>query len=142
MAEGKVSKRGRVGEGGPSKYKPEYCQLLINHMREGGSYETFATDIPDNSVTDRTLYNWEKNHPEFFQAKRRGFLLSKRHWEDLGKQIIIGDLKGSMIGWIFTMKCRFGYTDSHIDLSNMPTEQLKELVKKALEKIEEIEGKE
>ena len=38
------------------------------------------------------------------------------------------------------MKCRFGYIDAHIDFSNMPTEQLKELAKKALEKLEELES--
>ena len=142
MTEKKVSTRGRVGEGRPSQYKPGYCDLLIEHMKDGNSYETFAVMIPDKTVTERTLYNWEKVHPEFFQAKRRGFLLSKKHWEDLGKVIINGEVKGSTTGWIFTMKCRFGYVDSQIDLSNMPTEQLKELAKKALEKIEEIEGKE
>jgi len=55
--------------GAPPKYKPEYCEALIEHMAQGFPYETFAATI---DVCRRTLYNWEKEHKEFLHAKRLG----------------------------------------------------------------------
>lgn len=55
--------------GRPSLYKPEYCQLLINHMAEGLSFLSFAGVV---SVSYDTIHEWVKAHPDFSYAKGIG----------------------------------------------------------------------
>jgi len=55
--------------GRPTSYKPEYCELLMKHMKDGYSFESFA------SIAEchwDTLYEWVKVHPDFSEAKRIG----------------------------------------------------------------------
>lgn len=96
--------------GMPSKYKPEYCQMLIDHMKEGLSYETFAT-IP--RCCRDTLYAWEKAHPEFLEAKKTAFLECRIFWEKLATDNMINSNGVSLNTglWIFNMKNRFKWTD-------------------------------
>jgi hypothetical protein len=62
----------------PSKYKPEYCRQLIEHRAKGLSYESFGAIV---EVCRDTLYEWEKHHKEWKEAK--GIALSKaRLWWD------------------------------------------------------------
>ena len=49
-------------EGRPSKYKPEYCEMLIDHMSEGFTFESFGGVV---SVNRDTVYEWLSAHPEF-----------------------------------------------------------------------------
>lgn len=62
------------------KYKPEYCQLLIDHMSKGYSFSTFAANI---NTGQGTLLDWIKRYPEFAEAKDTGEQASKRFWETL-----------------------------------------------------------
>jgi len=113
----------RKGPGGPTKYKPEYCEKLIEHMSEGLSYEAFAALI---GVHRSILYDWEKSHPEFSEAKDVGFGKSLLFWEKLGRDNILNtsesfgegqssskSLNGSV--WIFNMKNRFRWRDKQPD---------------------------
>ncbi len=70
--------------GAPTKYKPEYCQRIIEffcvdpykkHVDENGN----ATDFPPKApciegfadslgVEKKTIYNWSKKHSEFLHA--------------------------------------------------------------------------
>lgn len=70
-------------EGRPTDYRPEFCELLIQHMSEGFKYESFAAVI---DVSRSVLYNWEKVHPEFMDAKNRGKDKSLLWWEKEGKK--------------------------------------------------------
>lgn len=57
--------------GAPSKYKPEYCSQLIEFMGDEARpmpYEAFAHVI---GVDRDTLYEWEKVHKEFSDAKKK-----------------------------------------------------------------------
>ena len=67
--------------GRPTKYKTEYCELLINHMAAGYSFLSFAGLI---RVNQDSLYEWERVYPEFSESKKRGFELSRLFWEGLG----------------------------------------------------------
>jgi len=55
--------------GAPSKYKEEYCQMLIDHMAQGLSFRSFAGLI---GVHFDTLYEWVKVHRNFSDAKKTG----------------------------------------------------------------------
>lgn len=91
--------------GRPTKYKKEYCEMLIAHMKSGLSYESFAAVA---NVCDDTLRQWEKDYKEFSASKKRAFIESRLFWEKIGIAGITGKIKGfNIVGWIFNMKNRF-----------------------------------
>jgi len=55
--------------GRPTNYKPEYCQMLIDHMASGLSFKSFAGVV---GVHFDTLYEWVKVHTEFSDSKKIG----------------------------------------------------------------------
>ncbi len=90
--------------GRPSKYKPEYCESLIAHMKSGLSYESFGPSI---GVNRDTLYQWEHTHDAFSDAKKRAVDESLLFWEKLGLGLAAGKIKGNPAIWIFTVCNRF-----------------------------------
>ena len=102
--------------GRPSDYKPEYCEMLIQHMAEGLSFESFAAVVDS---TKKTLYNWADANPEFLHAKERGTDKCRLFWEKLGVDHIItksesfgkgegSESKALNTGvYVFNMKNRF-----------------------------------
>jgi DNA-binding XRE family transcriptional regulator len=108
-----------MGAGRPTKYLPEYCEQLIEHMDSGLSFESFAGKI---GVSKRVLYDWEKEYPEFLHAKEIGTEKSRIFWENLGINHIVNKTDSEFQGgsksrslnssaWIFNMKNRFGWRD-------------------------------
>lgn len=69
----------RVGR--PSDYHPDFCNLLIEHMAQGLSFQSFS---PKVNVVPSTCYRWLDAHPEFRDAKELGEALSRLRWEKLG----------------------------------------------------------
>ena len=90
--------------GRPSKYKPEFCEKLILHMKSGLSYESFGPSI---NVNRDTLYHWESLFKEFSDAKKRAVDESLLFWEKLGLGLAAGKIKGNPAIWIFTVCNRF-----------------------------------
>lgn len=117
--------------GRPSLYRPEYCQMLIAHMSEGLSFETFAATIKTHRDT---LYEWEKTHQDFSDAKKAAIEACQLYWEKLGKDHIInksdsessfgmgGSSKSRSLNaaiWVFNMKNRFKWRDKQPDESEV-----------------------
>lgn len=73
--------------GHPTDYKIEYCEMLINHMAQGYSFESFGADA---HCAKDTLYEWVKVHPEFSYAKSEGTLLSLKWHESVGQKGMMG----------------------------------------------------
>ncbi len=104
--------------GRPSSYKPEYCKLVIEHLEQGYSLESFG---PKVSVHRDTIYAWRENHEEFSDAIKKGIDAGLFWWEQMGRGGMLGKVKlnGIDVGvphfnaavWIFTMKNRFKWTD-------------------------------
>jgi len=104
--------------GRPTLYRPEFCEMLIEHCREGGSIEAFAGTI---MVSIDALYDWFDKHEDFRHAKKIGYSLSLAWWENMGRQNIMNIQTTSGYGsykettsksinssiWIYTVKCRF-----------------------------------
>ena len=65
--------------GRPSKYKSEYCDKLIEHMRNGKSFESFGAVA---HATEETLNNWCRKHPDFLRAKELGKVYEREWWEN------------------------------------------------------------
>lgn len=97
-----MEEKARVGR--PTLYKPEYCQMLIEHMARGGSFEGFAGTI---RVSSEVLYDWIERHSEFLQAKKEGFAASRVFWEQTMADQATGKINGSSTALIFALKNRF-----------------------------------
>lgn len=67
--------------GRPTDYKPEFCEMLIEHMSKGLSFESFAGVVGSCRAV---LYDWERKHKEFLDAKRKGTDLCLLFYETNG----------------------------------------------------------
>lgn len=93
--------------GRPDTYRKEYCEMLIAHMAEGYSFESFAANIRSYH---EIMYDWCERHPDFLQAKKIGHDLSRKYYEQIGKGLTLGKIPGgSVASWIFIMKNRFSW---------------------------------
>lgn len=72
-----------------SKYQRKYAEMLIEHMKHGNSFEAFGAVV---RVTEETLNNWCKKHPEFGIAKELGKRYEQKYWEDLLKMGATGQM--------------------------------------------------
>lgn len=76
--------------GRPSKYQPRFCQLLVEHCRQGGSFESFA---PTAGVAISTLYEWLTDHADFSEARKAGQGYLHKFYEELGRMLATGQLR-------------------------------------------------
>ena len=99
--------------GRPTKYKPEYCQKLIDHMAEGYSFESFAATIDTHRDT---LYAWEHKHSEFSDAKKSGQAKSLLWYEKIGNAATRGEVPNfNATAWVFSLKNKHQYRDKTPD---------------------------
>lgn len=80
--------------GRKSKFKKEYCDMLIEHMKLGKSFETFAGKI---RVSRRTLYDWVESYPEFKEAKEIAFPGREFFVEDKILKVATGEQRGNAV---------------------------------------------
>lgn len=101
-----MKKRDTKPVGRPSKYDPKYCEMVIDHMSKGLSFESFAGFL---GVNRDTVYEWAVKHKEFSDAKTVGLEKCRLFWEKLGIGYIISKSSRSLNSsvYIFTMKNRF-----------------------------------
>lgn len=116
MAAPKGNKYAEGNDGGrPTKYKPEYCEQLIEHMTEGLSYESFGANC---NVCRDTLYEWEKQHKEFSDARKVGRSHLLAFFERVGRSAMAGKIKNfSAAAFIFNAKNKIGWTDKQENIN-------------------------
>lgn len=86
--------------GRPTKYRPEYCDAIIEHMSAGASMTSFAAEI---DVARSTLNEWMENHPAFSEAVKIGKAKCAAWWERLGRAGAMGgDVNPTLV--IFGLK--------------------------------------
>jgi hypothetical protein len=96
--------------GRPTSYKPEYCQMLIDHMGQGFSFMTFAAII---EVNPDSLYEWAKVHEDFSEAKKIGYAKLQLLYEKIGRDGMLGKIKNfNAATWIFSCKNKFNWVDA------------------------------
>lgn len=115
--------------GRPSNYKPEYCQMLIDHREKGYTFESFAAVI---NVNQDTLYNWVKLFPEFSDAKKQAASKARLELERIGIEGMKGKIRGFNVGaWVFYQKNAFDWTDNvKIETKDTTVEDAKKLLEK------------
>ena len=74
-----TQKTKKAAGGRPTKYLPEYCEQIIEHMSGGASMTSFAADI---GVCRSTLNIWIRDIPEFKEAVEIGKVKSVSWWEE------------------------------------------------------------
>ena len=90
--------------GRPTKYNKKYCDMLIDHMKQGLSFESFGGVV---GVCKETLYEWTRKHQDFLDAKKRGTSCTILYWEKIGIAGTLGKIPGfNSTSWIFNMKNR------------------------------------
>jgi hypothetical protein len=94
--------------GRPTSYKPEYCQMLIDHQAGGGSYQGFAGVV---GVCIKTLYEWERANPDFLHAKRQARSKHRHYMDAIAHRLMNGTYKGSATVWAMMMKNMHGFRD-------------------------------
>lgn len=99
--------------GRPSKYKPEFCDVVIAAGEEG---KTLAGMAEACDVYRDTLNDWMDKHPEFSSAVKRGLQKAQVWWEAKGMEATFGGVDGfNATSYIFNMKNRFkeDWRDKH-----------------------------
>ena len=139
--------------GKPTKYRPEYCEMLIEHRAKGYSFKAFAGLV---RVERPTLYNWCEQFPEFAQAKEIAYGAGLLFWEDLGITNIIntnestanvGSKSTSLNSTVFSLMTRSMFPEEfkerqpdevpkfNINVSSLTDEELKAELQKAIDSL-------
>lgn len=78
-----MARKPAKGPGGrPSEYKPEYCDAVIEHARDGASLTSFAASV---GVSRQTITNWTERYPEFLEASARARAICAAWWEAVAR---------------------------------------------------------
>lgn len=123
--------------GRPTKYDPKYCEMLVEHMASGLSFDAFAGDV---NVAISTIYEWEKAHTAFSEAKKLGFSKNLSWWEKQGSMGLWQDREGPQFNttnFVFQMKNRHRWRNAHdVEIQQEPEkEKLKKMSTPDLEKL-------
>lgn len=98
--------------GRPTKYKPEYCEKILELAKEGKGWVSWALAC---GVDRPTLYAWGDQHPEFLTALKEAKLLEQLWWEEVGRSSVHEKHFQSVI-WRTSMQARFreDYTERKV----------------------------
>lgn len=107
-----VEKPAKRPVGRPSKYKPEYCERVIELAREGRGWADYAAEF---EIDRTTLYDWAESHPEFSTALSRAKVLEQKWWEEQGRSGMFLDKFNALV-WKTSVQARFrdDYTERKV----------------------------
>ena len=74
--------------GRPSLYRRDYCKLIVGAMATGLSAEAAAAKI---GISARSLFYWQREHPEFLQAIQEGRQKALLWWEERALALANGE---------------------------------------------------
>ena len=95
--------------GAPTKYKPEYCDLIVSMAKEGASFTEFRAAI--GGVTRQTLHNWKEAHEDFLDAYTRAEVEGEAYWEgQMRKDLMYNKEVNSPLVKLYFAN-RFGWSD-------------------------------
>jgi hypothetical protein len=97
------------GRGAPTKYKDEYCDLIVSMAKEGASFTEFRAAI--GGVTRQTLHNWKEAHDDFLDAYTRAEVEGEAYWErQMRKDLMYNKEVNSPLVKLYFAN-RFGWSD-------------------------------
>ena len=80
--------KGKNGKFVAREFKMDFCEMLIDHMAGGLSFQSFGGKS-DVRVSRATLDRWNKTIPEFAEAYAVGHTASLLWWEERGKNNLL-----------------------------------------------------
>ncbi len=86
--------------GRPSKYEERFCELVVEHMKEGASLTSFAASI---DVCRDTISEWTTVHPEFSAAVKRAKAHCAAWWEKTNRTLATNGT-GNATACVFGLK--------------------------------------
>jgi len=110
MSDVEAPKKRPVGR--PTKYKPEYCERVIELGREGKSIAQMAAAF---EVDKASIFDWAAAHEDFSTALARARTLSQTWWEDKAQQnLACRDFNAHL--WLKSVASRFreDYTEKQV----------------------------
>lgn len=98
--------------GRPTKYKPEYCEKIVELAKEGKGWVAWAIAC---GVDRPTLYAWGDQHPEFLTALKEAKLYEQLWWEEIGQSSVLAKNFQAAV-WRTSMQARFreDYTERKV----------------------------
>lgn len=93
--------------GRPTKYRPEFCEAVIELGKTGASITEMACKL---GVVKSSLWEWEKKFDEFSNALNLARQYSQMWWEKQGQLGLWVDNEGAKINaaiWSRNMAARF-----------------------------------
>jgi len=94
--------KSRKGIGGrPTKYDPKYCDMIVEHMKQGASMTSFAAEI---DVARSTITEWADNYPEFSASVKRAKAKCAAWWELQARMGATGEMQVNPTLVIFGLK--------------------------------------
>lgn len=113
-----------------SKYEAHYNDLLIAHMSQGFSFESFGAEI---GVGLYVITRWLEEFPEFAEAKAVGDSHSRKRWESIGIAAILGQIPNFNIG-AYKLHIQNRFKGEYVDQAAMlKSGTVEEEVQKAME---------
>ena len=96
--------------GRPTKYKPEFCELIKTLAAEGAGPASWAVKC---KVDKASLHEWRHHHPEFFTAFNEAKAIEQDWWEQQGRKALWADKFQASV-WHKSMQARFreDYTET------------------------------
>ena len=91
----------------PSKYKPEFCERIIELRSEGASIVEVAAEF---GASKMAIYRWRDEFPEFAEALAISDERCEAWWEKQGRTHLKDRSFNSTL-WYMNMKNRFGWAD-------------------------------
>lgn len=98
--------------GRPSKYKPEYCERVVELAKEGKGWADYAAEFDVDRVS---LYDWAAAHDEFSTALSRAKVFEQQWWEAAARQGMFADKFNALV-WKTSVQARFrdDYTERKV----------------------------
>lgn len=98
--------------GRPTKYRPEYCEQVVDLGAQGHSLNSIAYLL---GVLRQNLYDWADQHEEFSSALQKAKLAEQHWWEEAGRSGMFMDKFNAAV-WKTSMQARFRdqYTERKI----------------------------
>lgn len=99
--------------GRPSKYKPEFCERVIELAKEGAGWAEYAAEF---GVDRPTLYDWAAAHEEFSTALTRAKVLEQAWFEREGRLNLKNrEFNANLWGKSVSARFREDYTERRVN---------------------------
>lgn len=87
-------------------YDPSFCEAIIKFRAQGYSNRAFCGEY---GISEDAFYRWTKKYPEFGEAVKLAELKCQKVYEDIGRRLMKGELRGNAAVFIFMTANMFGF---------------------------------